>query len=169
MSRCRKGAEAGSDAVKRQANRGRIAERWSGAAQANHSSTWALRPRGRTGKDLRGRCGESRVLGNRAMLGCSCRNSVAEVGEKHLPRAPTRRAARQTEGARGSTDPRLVPGRGRVDGSCERVRGACRERHRDRQHSSLDRKVENQADGRRPGPTPGSISNEVVASGILAS
>jgi hypothetical protein len=35
----------------------------------------------------RGRRGESPALGNHAIHGCSCRESVAEVGEEHLPRA----------------------------------------------------------------------------------
>jgi hypothetical protein len=78
-----------------QANRGRIAARRSGATQENRSSGRGsgARKRGRTfapmeGKHLRGRRGESRVLGSRAIRGCSCRESVAEVGEKHLPLAP---------------------------------------------------------------------------------
>jgi len=35
----------------------------------------------------RGRRGASHALGNRVIHGCSCRESVAEVGEEHLPHA----------------------------------------------------------------------------------
>ena len=34
-----------------------------------------------------GRRGASPALGNQAIHGCSCRESVAEVGEEHLPHA----------------------------------------------------------------------------------
>jgi len=57
---------------------------------------------------LRGQRGESHALGSRAIHECSCRKSIAEVGEKHLLRAPPRGAERRTEVARGSTSRRLV-------------------------------------------------------------
>lgn len=82
-----------SGAVKRGANRGRIVARRFGATRNVRSarargfgfeSGWAQRPRG-----LRG---ASCVLGHRTIHGCSCRTSIADVGEKHLSRA--------TEGSR---------------------------------------------------------------------
>jgi len=120
------------------------------------------------GKDLRGRRGESRVLGSRAIHGCSCRKSVAEVGEEHLPRSPTRGAARQTEGERGSTDLGLVswtrPSRGvRAKGCEERranVTGIARLFPRPQGRGSNRWK----ASWARPGIT----SNRVASSGVLA-
>jgi hypothetical protein len=125
------------------------------------------RPR-RAGKYLRGRRGESRVLGSRAIHECSCRKSVAEVGEEHLPRSPTRGAARQTEGERGSTDLGLVswtrPSRGiRAKGCEERranVTGIARLFPRPQGRGSNRWK----ASWARPGIT----SNRVASSGVLA-
>jgi len=69
--------EAG--AMRRQAHStwGRVVARRAGAAVTN----------GLTLCGGRGRRGESPALGNQAVHGCSCRESVAEVGEEHLPHA----------------------------------------------------------------------------------
>jgi hypothetical protein len=48
----------------------------------------------------RGRRGESHALGNHAIHGCSCRESVAEVGEEHLPHAIEGSREANREGAR---------------------------------------------------------------------
>jgi hypothetical protein len=58
----------------------------------------------------RGRHGESRVLGSRAIHGCSCRRSIAEVGKKHL--------SQHTEASRKAN--RGVPGVARVGGASPR-------------------------------------------------
>jgi hypothetical protein len=65
--------------VRRQARstRGRVTERWAGAAPETGS-------RSIFGSGLRG---ESPAHGSQTIHGCSCRESVAEVGEEHLPRA----------------------------------------------------------------------------------
>jgi hypothetical protein len=95
--------------------RGRIVARRSGAAGR------------RTGRKLRaeagGQRGASHALGNQAIHGCSCRESVAEVGEEHLPRITegSREASRgRREVARsGGFDPdRAEPTPRRVKG-CE--------------------------------------------------
>jgi hypothetical protein len=57
--------------------RGWVTERWAGAAPDTGS-------RSKLGGGLRG---ESPAHGSQAIHGCSCRESVAEVGEEHLPRA----------------------------------------------------------------------------------
>jgi len=64
-----------------------------------------------------GRRGESHALGNHAIHGCSCRESVAEVGEEHLSRAirgEPRGKPRRREIARhgGSCPDRAEPPRG---------------------------------------------------------
>ena len=56
---------------------GWIAARWSGAE----------RRVGLTPERGDGRRGESHALGSQAIHGCSCRESVADVGEEHLLRA----------------------------------------------------------------------------------
>jgi hypothetical protein len=78
---------------------GRTNRSWRPRRQAR--STWgrvALLPSGRGSglapqsskgfgpEDGGGRRGASHALGNQAIHGCSCRESVAEVGEEHLPR-----------------------------------------------------------------------------------
>lgn len=57
---------------------GWLVARRSGAATARSSSR---------STDWGGRRGESPALGNQAIHGCSCRESVADVGEEHLSRA----------------------------------------------------------------------------------
>jgi hypothetical protein len=57
--------------------RGWVTERWAGAAPETGS-------RPILGS---GRRGESPAHGSQTIHGCSCRESVAEVGEEHLPRA----------------------------------------------------------------------------------
>jgi hypothetical protein len=76
------GTEAGDRAVKR-------------APPGAGSSKGGLAPQSLTGFGPAGgggRRGASHALGNQAIHGCSCRESVAEVGEEHLPHA--------TEGSR---------------------------------------------------------------------
>jgi hypothetical protein len=157
--------QSGSDcrkAVRRHAGELRIDPRFGPRKRARVSAR-------RARKYLWGRHGESRVLGSRAIHGCSCRKSVAEVGEEHLPRAPTRGAARQTEGARGSTGLWLVPwtrpSRWFRAKGCE---GFPRERNRDREtlHSAARSRIE---------PMEGVLgsagvtSNRVASSRVLAS
>jgi hypothetical protein len=43
---------------------------------------------------------QASALGNHAIHGCSCRESVAEVGEEHLPRAIEGSREANREGAR---------------------------------------------------------------------
>jgi hypothetical protein len=84
---CRDGLKL---ATRRQAraNRGRIVARRSGATQDEvRFELGASVPSPRRAGGLRGRRGESRALGSRAVYECSCRTSIADVGEKHLSRA----------------------------------------------------------------------------------
>jgi hypothetical protein len=66
-------------AVKRAPSRGRIVARRSGVARKN--------PTLGKGKHPAVQRSASYAPGNRAVHGCSCRQSVAEVGERHLLRA----------------------------------------------------------------------------------
>jgi hypothetical protein len=135
-------AEAGPFAVKRRVSRGWIVARRSGAAWSEPALGW---------EHACGRRGASRALGARAVHGCSCRQSVAEVGEKHLHRGPTRVAARRTEGTRRSVNRRARSWTGASSAfRAKRVRRVRRDRNRERE-PSLGRKVEDRADGRRPG------------------
>jgi hypothetical protein len=59
-----------------------------------------LGPKGLGPEDGSGRRGESHALGNQAIHGCSCRESVAEVGEEHLPHAIEGSREANREGAR---------------------------------------------------------------------
>lgn len=69
-------------AVKRAPSRGRIVARWSGVARKNPSPSQEGE-----GEASCGQRSASYAPGSRAVHGCSCRESVAEVGEKHLLRA----------------------------------------------------------------------------------
>ena len=73
---------------------------------------------------------------------------------------PSRGAARQTEEARGSTSRRFLPRQGGI--TPWRVKGCeaeVRKPNRERNEASLDRKVEDRVDGRRPGSMRPSRSN----------
>jgi hypothetical protein len=72
-------------AVKRAPSRGRIVARRSGVARKNPTPP-AFGRRGE-GEASCGQRSASYAPGSRAVHGCSCRESVAEVGEKHLLRA----------------------------------------------------------------------------------
>lgn len=69
-------------AVKHAPSRGRIVARRSGVARKNPTP-----PQGGEGEASCGQCSASCALGSRTVYGCSCRQSVAEVGERHLLRA----------------------------------------------------------------------------------
>jgi len=72
----------------------------------------------------------------------------------------SRGAERQTERARGSTSRRFLPRQGGI--TPRRVKGCeaeVRKLHRERNEASLDRKVEDRVDGRRPGSMRPSCSN----------
>lgn len=69
-------------AVKHAPSRGRIAARRSGVARKNPTP-----PQGGAGEASCGQRSASCAPGSRAVYGCSCRQSVAEVGERHLLRA----------------------------------------------------------------------------------
>jgi len=73
---------------------------------------------------------------------------------------PSRGAERQTENARGSTSRRFLPRQGGI--TPRRAKGCeaeVRKPNRERNEASLDRKVEDRVDGRRPGSMRPSCSN----------
>jgi len=80
-----------------------------------------------------GQCSASCALGNRTVHGCSCRESIAEVGEKHLLRV-TRGEPRGKPRWHGvARSGRLSLNGMERNASGERVRGLSRERNRDRE------------------------------------
>lgn len=112
---------------------GRIAARLSGAAQID----------GLTSGGLRGRLRESGALGNRAVHGCSCRESDAEVGEKHLPRVDRGEPRGKPRGHEVARRGGIAPRQGEV--TPRRAKGCeaqARERTSDRAGVSLGREVE---------------------------
>lgn len=104
-------------AVKRGPTWGRIVERRSGIADVL----------GRKPGAVGDRHGGSRAPGSRAIHGCSCRESVAEVGKTHLlptARGEPRGKPRRGEVARGGGS--LLHDEGSLSASGERVRGGRR-------------------------------------------
>lgn len=108
--------------------------------------------------------GESCAPGSRAIHGCSCRRSVAEVGEKHLARVrrgEPRGKPSEHGTARSGSQPldggRAARQSAKADRrlSARRAEGcdeASRERHRERGADSLGLTAEARTDGRCPGP-----------------
>jgi len=152
-------AEAERHAVKRGLNRGRIAVRWSGAARKNPISV---------GEASSGRGVFELWPGNRAVYGCSCRESVGRSwfeASSARYRGEPQGEPRWCEVARRGGPPKLTE-RDRAR-RATRVRGLSRERHRDRGrlHSAARSSI---------GPTEGTLdlssavtSNRVASVGVL--
>jgi hypothetical protein len=134
-------------AVTCSSTRGRIAVRRSGVATKGSSGLVVAVYGGVSRRDSR----------TERVRGCSCSESVAEVGEKHLP-LPTRQAARRAEPGGGSRARRPACDEAKPTGSGERVLGEARERHREREEPPRAKGAErclaseDRPDGRRPGP-----------------